>query len=158
VFAPAADNESGTTMNPRTYLSGMYRAGAAGHFDALSYHPYSGDQDPRIDAYWNMMTGVGPDLAAIMRSNGEGGKKIWGTEMSYATGTHAKAVSEVEQGVLLRLAFGVWRQQEWAGPLFIFTYRDMGTNPADIDENYGLVKRDFTPKQALWSMREFLRG
>ena len=155
-FAPARDNEAGTTLNPRTFLAGMYKAGVAGHFDALSFHPYSADQDPSTVAYWNMMTGVGPDLVDIMSSHGDIGKKIWGTEMSYSTGTHPKAVTEDEQARLLRLAIETWRQQSYAGPLFFFTYRDIGTNPNNIGENYGLVKRDFTPKRALSAMRLFL--
>ena len=45
-FALSRDNESGTTMNPRTFLTGMYRAGVTGQFDALSFHPYTGDVGP----------------------------------------------------------------------------------------------------------------
>jgi hypothetical protein len=157
-FAPARDNEAGTTMNPRTFLNGMYAAGAAHHFDALSFHPYSANVDPRTVASWNMMTGVGPDLVAIMSSHGDTGIKIWGTEMSYSTGIGPKAVSQSEQATLLKLAFLEWRTHDWAGPLFIFTYRDMGTNPYNINENFGLVKRDFTPKLALASMRQFFTG
>jgi hypothetical protein len=158
VFAPARDNEAGTTMNPRTFLNGMYQAGAARHFDALSFHPYSGNVDPRTAAYWNMMTGVGPDLVAIMSSHGDAGVKIWGTEMSYSTGIGPKAVTELEQARLLRLAIEEWRTHDWAGPLFFFTYRDIGTNAWNINENFGLVKRDFTPKLALSAMRQFLTG
>jgi hypothetical protein len=157
-FAPARDNESGTTMNPRTFLNGMYQAGIVGQFDALSFHPYSGDQDPRIDAYWNMMTGVGPDLVAIMNSHGDLNKKIWGTEMAYSTYSGAKGVTEGEQARLLKLAIEEWRTQDWAGPLFFFTYRDLGTNRSAIADNYGLVKRDFTPKLAAGAMRYFLTG
>jgi hypothetical protein len=102
-----------------------------------------------------MMTGVGPDLENIMSSHGDTGIKIWGTEMSYSTGIGPKAVSQTEQATLLKLAFMEWRTHDWAGPLFIFTYRDMGTDPRNINENFGLVKRDFTPKLALGAMRQF---
>jgi hypothetical protein len=158
VFAPARDNEAGTTLNPRTFLTGMYQAGAAHRFDALAFHPYSANVDPRTVAYWNMMTGVGPDLVAIMNSHGDTGIKIWGTEMSYSTSIGPKAVTQTEQATLLRYAFDEWRTHDWAGPLFIFTYRDMGTNATNINENFGLVKRDFTPKLALASMRQYLTG
>jgi hypothetical protein len=156
VFAPARDNEAGTTISPRTFLAGMYRAGVTGHFDALSFHPYTYPQDPRIIADWNMITGIGPDLAAMMTTNGDSGKKIWGTELAYPTGTSTKAVTETEQSRLTRYAVDTWRQQTYAGPLFFFNYRDMGTNPNDVTNNYGLVKRDFTPKQALNDLRNHL--
>jgi hypothetical protein len=156
VFAPAPDSRSGTQLNPRTFLEGMYRAGVAGRFDALSFHPYSGDQDPRTQAYWNMMLSVGPDLVGIMRRHGDGAKKIWGTEMSYSTSRGGRGVTEARQAVLFQLAFETWRRQSYAGPLFIFNYRDMGTNPRLIADNYGLVKRNFTPKQALYTIRREL--
>jgi polysaccharide biosynthesis protein PslG len=145
-------------MHPRTFLTGMYRAGVAGHFDALAFHPYKTSGDPREDVDWNMMTRVGPDLYALMRANGDTGKKIWGTEFAYHTGTASKAHSEPEQARLLRLAVGVWREQDYAGPLVFFTYRDMGTNPAELPDNAGVVKRDFTPKEALYALRDYLNG
>ena len=38
--ASAAETPGGPTINPVTFLSQMYAAGAAGYFDAFSYHPY----------------------------------------------------------------------------------------------------------------------
>jgi polysaccharide biosynthesis protein PslG len=157
-MALARDNESGTTLNPRTFLEGMYRAGASGTFDALSYHPYTGTEDPRVVAYWSPLGGVGPDLAGIMAAHGDAGVKIWGTEFAYSTGHHSKSVTEAEQAQLLRLAFATWQSKPWAGPLFLFTYRDMGTDPSVKADNFGLVKRDFTPKQALHAVRQELLG
>ena len=157
-MALARDNESGTSQNPRTFLTGMYRAGASGSFDALSYHPYTGTEDPRAVNDWSPLGGVGPDLHAIMAANGDAGLKIWGTEFAYSTGRHSKSVTEAEQAQNLRLAFAVWQSKPWAGPLFLFTYRDMGTDPTVNAENYGLVKRDFTPKQALVAVRQELLG
>jgi polysaccharide biosynthesis protein PslG len=155
-LAMSRDNESGTTMNPRTFLAGMYAAGASGHFDALSFHPYTGTSDPRVVAYWSPMTGVGPDLAAMMAANGDAGTKIWATEFAYSTCSCATGLSEAEAASLLRIGLQTWRAQSYAGPLFHFTYRDMGTDRTSRAENFGLVRRDFTPKQGFSAMRNEL--
>ncbi|MBV9920499.1 MAG: cellulase family glycosylhydrolase, partial [Pseudonocardia sp.] len=68
VFAPAADNESGTTISPVTFLQGMYKAGVLGHFDALAFHPYTQELDPRLTVSWNMITSIGPQLSQVMQS------------------------------------------------------------------------------------------
>ena len=157
-LALSRDNESGTTMNPRTFLTGMYRSGVAGQFDALSFHPYTGASDPRIVASYSPVTGVGPDLAGIMSSNGDVGKKIWGTEFAYSTSSSAVGVSESEAARLLQLYIDLWQQQSYAGPLFHFTYRDMGTDRSSKSDNFGLVRRDFSPKQGLGTFRSVVRG
>jgi hypothetical protein len=157
-MALSRDNESGTTQNPRTFLTNMYRAGVTGQFDALSFHPYTGDSDPRIVAYYSPITGVGPDLANIMYSHGDVNKKIWGTEFAYSTATRSPGVSETEAARLLRLYIDLWQQQNYAGPLFHFTYRDMGSDRSSEADNFGLVRRDFSPKDALSTFRKVVRG
>ncbi|MBV9920496.1 MAG: hypothetical protein JOY78_06540, partial [Pseudonocardia sp.] len=155
VFAPAADNESGTTISPATFLAGMYRAGAT--FDALSFHPYTQElTDPRVNVAWNMITSIGPALHTIMLANGDGAKKIWATEYTYFTGSARKAVSESEQARFMPLGVEAWRHQSWAGPLIFFTYRDMTANRGELFDNGGLVHRDFSPKPALSALRSYL--
>src|SRR5262249_44593211 len=38
---PAENQPRKEAMNPVTFLEGVYRAGGAGKFDALGYHPYT---------------------------------------------------------------------------------------------------------------------
>ena len=85
--------------------------------------------------------------------------KIWGTEFAYSTSNATEGVSaRPKQARLLRLSIDLWQQQSYAGPLFHFTYRDMGTDPTANAENFGLVKRDFTPKHGLVAVRQELIG
>ena len=157
-LALSRDNEAGTTMNPRTFLTGMYQSGVNGQFDALSFHPYTGSSGP---AHRRLLQ---PDHRrrprprrhhAIARRRR---KKIWGTEFAYSTSNTDKGVSRAEAARLLRLYIDLWRQQAYAGPLFHFTYRDMGTDRSSRSDNFGLVRRDFSPKQGLGTFRSVVGG
>ena len=53
---------------------------------------------------------------------------------------------------------GLQQQQNYAGPLFHFTYRDMGSDRSSKAENFGLVRRDFSPKDGLATFRNVVRG
>src|SRR5205823_8509465 len=43
-------------------------------------------------------------------------------------------------------AIGQWA---WAGPLFWYAARDTGTDPGDVEQNFGLLRHDFSAKPAL---------
>ena len=157
-MALARDNESGTHHEPpHLPRPGMYRAGAAGHFDALSFHPYTGTEDPRIVAYWNLIDRRRP------RPGGDHGRPRRRRHEDLGHRVRLLDRPPRQGGVRGRAGPAccgspspMWQEQPYAGPLFLFTYRDMGTDPLGQGENYGLVKRDFTPKQALAAVRQEL--
>jgi hypothetical protein len=126
----------------------MYANGAGRYFDALSIHPYSGNAPPAVGGDWNMMTGVMPAIYATMRAHGDGGKKIWGTEMGYST-SGRKAVSELTQGLYIQQSYQLWTRFPYTAGLMTFTFRDMGTDRRATFANYGLLRRDFSPKASL---------
>ena len=43
-------------------------------------------------------------------------------------------------------AYARWKSLPFAGPLFWYSFRDAGTNPGDIEQNFGLLRYDFSPK------------
>lgn len=157
-LSPAVDEVDGTGISPVTFTTECYTAGIKDYFDHWSVHPYcypaAADDDTTIA--WNTFQRL-PLVRAVMEANGDGAKRIWLTEFGAPTGTHPTAVDEEEQarqiltGLIQSL---VWR--DWTGPLFIYCGRDPGTDPANREDNFGLVYRNWTPKPSFTTLRHAL--
>jgi hypothetical protein len=143
----AYGQSTATLMNPLTFLERMYAAGAAGSFDALGWHPYNftGIFFHPASA-WSQVAETTPSARSMMIANGDGAKQIWGTEFGAPTGTASSAVSETSQATLVKDGYAKWKTWSFAGPLFWYSARDQGTNSADREDNFGLVKYDYAPK------------
>jgi hypothetical protein len=146
-LSPAPDAADGTMVAPLTFLQGIYAAGGRASFDAVAHHPYNYPYMPmRSESYynWNAFAGVTPALHDTMVANGDGAKKIWGTEMGAPTvdGSTPEYVA-----AYVTEAYTAWSQWSYTGPLFWYSYRDAGTDPADIESNFGLVTQTFAPKE-----------
>ena len=83
-----------------------------------------------------------------MRSHGDGGKKIWGTEMGFPT-SGKTAVTEQQQGLFPAGLPALDEVPVHGRAMMVFNYRDRGTNRRDHTENSGLVRRDFSHKASL---------
>src|SRR5204863_6484124 len=55
-------------------------------------------------------------------------------------------------------AFSLWQDWSFTGPLFIYSLRDVGTNPADEWQNYGVDHADGTHKAAWARLQQLLRA
>jgi polysaccharide biosynthesis protein PslG len=159
------DNESAQ------WLQYAYDHGYRNSFDAVADHPYpaanSGfgpDRPECTTRWWNLF---GPDdpkcgeLAAVrqvMVNNADAAKKIWATEWGYPTAGNAKT-PDIEtirdyqvEGVHM------WRQRDYTGPLFLYSYRDHVNGAAgpcsqvvDPECDYGVVTVTGAAKEPLTS-------
>ncbi|MGZ6967673.1 MAG: hypothetical protein ACXVKN_08055 [Acidimicrobiia bacterium] len=156
--APAPDDPAGLDMSPTTFLTSIYQAGGKGSFDAFSNHPYSFPCSPLTDASWNAFQQT-LNLHMIMAYNGDGSKRIWGTETGAPTGapvgqcspfTGAVSVTESVQAQFAAQEIVRWNKDwgSFTGPLFWFQIRDNGTDLNTTDQNFGLLRRNFTQKQS----------
>ena len=146
--APAPDARDGSDYEQTTWLRMLYDRVAGGSFDGVANHPYAYPFSPLVDKEWNAYRQT-EYLHDIMVANGDGAKKVWGTEMGAPTGTGAKDLTEAGQAQHVRDYFQGWWNGEFrsfTGPLIWFRLRDEGTNPAD--QNFGLLRRDRTRKVA----------
>jgi hypothetical protein len=133
--------------SPIDFLTAIYKAGAHGSFTAVGNHPYSGTASPLFNATWNAFRNT-PKLYALMKKHGDGNKKIWGTETGYSS-SDVWGVGAVTQAKFLSESVKDWFNWSFAGPLFVYDWRDtddLGANKFDTD---GLVTFDGTPKPAL---------
>ncbi len=163
-LSPAPDDPTGKDMSPTTFLNGIYFWGGKGYFDAVGHHPYSFPCSPLTEASWNAYQQT-LNLRWVMAWNGDGAKRIWGTETGTPTGsqvgtcaTSAQGKSSTEPVQALYAAQAVLRwTKEWGsftGPLFWFQIRDNGTNQSVIDDNFGLVRRDYSEKLAFGTFQQ----
>jgi hypothetical protein len=143
----------GTQIDEVTFLERVYEHGGRGSFDAWSHHPYThpappGNVDP--DSAWYQIYGTRPSIRGVMTANGDGAKKVWGTEYGPPTEGTPGSVSEATQAQWVTDAYRLWRSYDWAGPLFWYSDRDeQSPGVSSSAWNYfGLLHRDFSPKPA----------
>lgn len=150
-------NNPGSTsqINGINFLEGIYANGGKGYFDAVAHHPYTFPYDPSTVANWSawyQMFGTSPSLRSVMIANGDGTKKIWGTEWGAPTNGPSGSgyVSESTQAAEVTSAFKLWTSYSWTGPLFVYDFRDDGTSTTTRENFFGLVRYDWSQKPA-WS-------
>jgi hypothetical protein len=145
--------------SPINYLKAMYAAGVKGFFDAFANHPYPPTPNPPLSGKigWNALLQTEWEHD-IMASNGDGNKKIWGTEYGAATGsTDRKAVSIETQAQYLETGLRWWVGHWYTGPLFIHTVRDNTPEfSADWHAYMGVLYQNFRPKPSFWTMFRLL--
>ena len=140
--AAVAEVPGGPAINPVTYLSQMYAAGAAGYFDALAFHPYLYSKPfSAQQGHAGVPFTQAQQLYEVMVANGDGHKKIWATEYGQPASEGGEAVQAAYVGDFLR----AWRSLEFAGPAFIHTIADYGHDFPD-QATMGLFREDWTPK------------
>ena len=146
-------------MNPLNFLERMYANGARGSMDAVGWHPYNFPGGLRYHPWsgWSQMSETSPSARSIMRANGDAKKKIWATEWGAPTGASSGSVTEAEQAQLVTAVLTRFKAWRWDGPSFFYTFRDKGTNAANREDNFGLVRRDWSPKLAYEAFRRVTR-
>jgi hypothetical protein len=153
-LSPAATD--GTNYTPPDFLAGIYANGGQGYFDAVANHPYCWPAypgDPDNWSAWYQMYGTSTSLRSLMIAHGDGGKKIWGTEFGAPTNGPAGSsyVSQAVQADMISRAFALWSTYSWAGPLFIYDGRDLGTSTDTIENFFGISNSDFSPKPSYYA-------
>ncbi len=147
-LAPAGDSSDGRYISPRTFLGRVYDAGAGPAFDAVGMHPYAFPYGVDAVGDWNQFQSM-PKTYALMASRGDSAKKIWATEFGAPTGANSQAVSEAGQAQMISSGWAKWTSWSFSGPIFWYAARDVGTDPQNVEDNFGLVRKDFGAKTSL---------
>jgi VCBS repeat-containing protein len=137
--------DSGTQfVDSVRFISEMYDAGAAGYFDALSFHPYAMAMFSEGESVAGSPLTMANQIHDLMVANGDGNKKIWATEY----GMPSQLVTEAGQANYIGDFLRTWRDLDYAGPAFIHTIRDyLSGDPATW--SFGVYKSNFAPKLAV---------
>ncbi len=140
--AAVAEVPGGPAINPVTYLSQMYAAGAGGYFDALAFHPYHyGVPFSAGEGHAGVPLTQAQQLYAVMVANGDANLKIWATEYGQPVSEGGEATQAAFVGDFLR----AWRELAFAGPAFIHTFADY-VDPLPHEATMGIFRSDWTPK------------
>lgn len=148
-----ANDYAGSTLSPMTFLRGIYDRVPLGNFDAVSVHPYSYPAMPTGSEEWNTFFRMN-QLRTIMAANGDAGTKIWLTEFGAPTGSSSESVSEQVQATMLVAGIREARRRDYAGPLYLYSLRDAGTNAGDREDNFGLLTHGWRAKPAYGALRQ----
>lgn len=132
-------------IDPVEFVQTMYENGAAGYFDALSYHPYNYDWKFG-DGAGNAISAVGQleAMQALMEQYGDGEKDVWTSEYGLPT----SYVSEAQQAEFIDDFMDTWSEHDGTGPMFIYSLVDRNSASTDVEDTWGLFRDDYTPKQA----------
>ncbi|MEV4539037.1 hypothetical protein AB0J82_35220 [Asanoa sp. NPDC049518] len=131
----------------QAWLDGFIAAGGLDHIDAFTTHPYNFTAEPEVfEAH-----------VAILRQKfaaaGHADMPIWFTEHGWYTTANAPGVTPAVQArnlartQLLALGDGIGRYT-------IYDFKDDGTNPADAEHNFGIIRNQadargaYAPKPA----------
>lgn len=142
-------SRSGGGDAPPAFLNAMYDAGAGGYFDAAAMHPYvfQGGMAADPENGWSDVARV----RDVMVAHGDGGKKIWMTELGAPTSApNAEGVSQAEQAQQITDLLGAISQLGYAGPAFVYSIRDTDSGAQwNREANFGaLLTSDWEPKAA----------
>jgi len=141
----AAAPDSGTqAIDSVRYVTEMYEAGAAGYFDALSFHPYSIELFSAGASVEGSPLVMANQIHEVMTAYGDGNKKIWATEYGMPT----VLVTEAGQATYIDDFLSTWRDLDYAGPAYIHTVRDLASLDL-VQGTFGVYHQDWTEKPAV---------
>jgi len=128
-------------------------AGGADHIDIVSHHCYKGDTGNDIFKYLDADAGYWPwdppPLMKVLENLGVDGKPVWLTEVGFATDD----ISEEDQATYYhQLLWGV-HTRSYLGKVFPYEIRD---DPNPEVPPWGIVRADYSPKEAYYTYRDFI--
>jgi hypothetical protein len=145
----------------RSFLEALYAEGIQGSYDGISLHPYNEWRHPgdRWRPEWRKYTFL-PGLEWIRAAQQQVGDRapLWITEFGWtACREGGWCVSEAQQAEYLRAAFHILEGLDFVEAAIVYNLRDKGTD-AGKESNWGVVRRDFSPKPAYAALTASLRG
>ena len=155
----------GMALSDGRFLIDLYERGRIrGHYDAISYHPYTEGADPAVAEHergveWSFIDGTAW-MHDIMLEHGDPRGELWATEAGVSTCNptfDSGCVSEQTQAQHVASYLRVARRFPYLRSMVIYNLRDKGTGTRDREDRFGLVRRDLSPKPALRAFREEAR-
>jgi polysaccharide biosynthesis protein PslG len=137
------------------YLQQIVKLGVLNYADSLSLHAYvyrePGASDPDFWAGW--IRSVESSLADIQ------GKQVpfYITEIGWPTNVGKYGVSEETEADYLRRTFTLARQLPFIKGIWWYDFQDDGSDSANPEYNFGLVRQDFSEKPAYDALRDLNR-
>ncbi|HVX61026.1 MAG TPA: cellulase family glycosylhydrolase [Pirellulales bacterium] len=136
-FSPVEPKYIPHSMTPLDFMQAVYEHGGKGSFDTIAYHPYTYVAPPRPE-HWTYQELR--RVVELMESHGDRGKKVWATEVGYASGTGTGQVSEEQAARFTAETFDQWFALPYAGPLLWYELVDGRSYVStDREQTFGLL-------------------
>lgn len=156
----APEPNDGINTAPIDFLKCIYANGGKNYFDAVGSHPYTFPIVPssNFSHAWAEMSKTNPSLRSIMISNGDVNKKIWLTEFGAPTnGPDSRwYISETKQSEMMIDAINLYKTYDWAGPLFFYTFKDLGTSQSTMENFFGITRFDSSLKSGHSTLKDII--
>ncbi|MBC7326590.1 cellulase family glycosylhydrolase [bacterium] len=123
------------------FIEAVLNKGGGKYMDIISVHPYRWPSTPEETGFLAEML----KLRSTLQRYGLN-IPIWITEVGWPT--HDKGVSEDVQARMLVRTYVIAIGSKLVDKVFWYDYRDDGNNPSDPEQNFGIIRRDFTSKKA----------
>ena len=131
----------------RRFLKRMYAAGAKGHMDGISLHPYPADID-----FWATFKALS-DLRSVRDEAGDTETKLWATEFGVSTTDRENRnwwFDDADQAATLAELYRAFQEMPDVGGAFVHSLVENPLWPdTDKEHGYGVVNEtDLKPKPA----------
>jgi len=139
-----------SNVNPEPFLQGMYDNGVKGYFDYFGFHPYSWPRSPD-DTVNATQFGRLATIRQIMLSNGDN-KQIMATEVGWPT--FSGGVDEQTQATYINRIYQKieYEDYKYVPVACIYDFVDDGTDTTNAEDNFGLLRFDYTAKPSSATM------
>jgi len=134
---------SGTDID---FIGGVLAAGGGRFMDAVSFHPYCQPSPPEHRLL--------EDIARLKALALE--KPLWITEIGYPTHAGAAGVHEETQANYLVRTFLLAGSAPAVRRVFWYDFQNDGEDPAEAEFNFGLVRKDKTPKRSYGALKTLI--
>ncbi len=152
------------SRSDRGFLEKLYAYGMKGNYDALSIHPYNGANAPETKMHnrrWEFLGGIRYIRAAQAAAGDQAplwlGEFGWNTSDLRGVAPLDNGVDKVTQAAYLARALELLDDPTedlgYVKGAFVYEMRDLGTNRLVGNENYGLVRKDFSPKPSFRAVK-----
>jgi hypothetical protein len=146
------------------FVEAAYAAGVKGAFDVMAVHPYTycgtaGPTEVRREGNGRLTRDsflAYREVHASMLARGDD-KPIWLTEFGWntssercnpAAGLWQGGVSEGTQASYMSTAFALVDRDPYVQVAIVYSVRNLAADPASPEAQYGLMRRDYSPKPA----------
>ncbi|MEA3214010.1 MAG: polysaccharide biosynthesis protein PslG [Acidimicrobiia bacterium] len=149
-LTPGSTTTKGSRIAPLAFVRALYDNSAMADVGAVAIHPYTFPENPAAPstAFARL-----PLIRDLMVERGDRDKKVWLTEFGAPTGTAPGSVTEAGQAGILEEGYLRALRWDWVGGIFLYQLRDAGPDQADLEENFGLLRHDYSAKPAWFALR-----
>lgn len=132
------------------FIKSHLKRGALMYVDAISCHPYTFTYNP--DQKHLSRTG---DFANL-RDVAGGWIDVSVTEVGYPTHVNSWGVTDIEQAQYLPKYF-VYNDELDVSLTDLYTFEDTGNDITDREQNFGIIQKNFVPKEGYVSMAQLVK-